>query len=238
MLASLAGTALAAFVLVVSTRAIIVLQKEAELQTKDEFGRYKLDTEAKIAEANARQKEAELKLAQLRKLAGPRLINFDKLKEELDGKPKAPVTIWYVPEVPDGYLFATRLSVALRAAGWEVSGPQIIPGLTKEDVAKIWPNNAEQVFPTLREQPPAMNAGGQPNGVTVVGDGTTDIIGNAPMSPFKALLEALSKSTHFGMYGSSGSQFMPVPKGTLRVVVAAKTDPMFIDKTTPINRDK
>ena len=31
------------------------------------------------------------------------------------------------------------------------------------------------------------------------------------------------------MYGSSGSQFGPVPKGTLRVVIAAKSDPMFTD---------
>jgi hypothetical protein len=46
-------------------------------------------------------------------------------------------------------------------------------------------------------------------------------------TPYAALFHALAKSTTFGMYGSGASQFMPVPPGTLRVVIAAKADPMF-----------
>ena len=41
-----------------------------------------------IAGANARQAEAELKLGELRKLAGPREIKFDAFKKALEGKPK------------------------------------------------------------------------------------------------------------------------------------------------------
>jgi hypothetical protein len=55
-------------------------------------------------------------------------------------------------------------------------------------------------------------------------------------NPLNALFGALAKSTDFGMYASGGSQFNPVPKGTLRVVIAAKTDPIFFiprPATTP-----
>jgi len=45
-----------------------------------------------------------------------------------------------------------------------------------------------------------------------------------------ALYNALVKSTNFGMSAAGNSEAMPVPKGTLRVVVAAKADPMFAPK--------
>jgi hypothetical protein len=185
------------------------------------------ESNTKIAEANARQSEAELKLAQLRKLAGPRSINFDVLKKELEGKPKAPVVIWYVPESSDGFWFASRLFTALGIAGWQAFWPDIIPELKREDVEKVMPNS-ERLLQLLHGQPRAMTAGGQPSGVTVVADDITTTEPNASMSPYKALFEALSKSTDFGMYGSGGSQFMPAPK----------TDPIFMDNppnaaTTP-----
>lgn len=192
-----------------------------------------------LAEQQTKTKDAELKLAELRKLAGPRDINLATFKKELEGKPKAPVAIWYVPEVSDGYWFATRLSSALQMAGWEVSWPQNIPELTREDVEKVMSDSSGRIFSLLRAQPPAMTAGAQPNGVTIVGDGDLSALKpDAAMSPLKALFQALSKSTGFGMYGSGGSQFMPVPKGTLRVVIAAKADPLFIDKPIATNSDK
>jgi hypothetical protein len=231
LIMSVIAAAVVATAIGVTTAGSIISHKREATSAEEAFDRYKLETGKQIAEANAHQKEAELKLAQLRKLAGPREINFDKLKEGLEGQPKAPVVIWYVPEVSDGYWFASRLFSALRMAGWETSWPQTIPGLTKEDVDKVMPDASGLLYSILRGQPPAMNAGGQPSGITVVGDGDHAAFEpNAPMSPFKALFQALSTSTDFGMYGSGGSQFMPVPKGTLRVVVAAKTDPMFVDK--------
>jgi hypothetical protein len=108
--------------------------------------------------------------------------------------------------------------------------PQTIPALTREDVSVVMPDPSGSIYSILRGQPPAMNAGGQPSGITVVGEGEHNALGpDAPMSPYKALFQALAKSTDFGMYGSGGSQFMPTPKGTLRVVIAAKSDPMFTD---------
>jgi hypothetical protein len=192
----------------------------------------------KIAEANARQKEAELKLEQLRKLAGPRGINSDTLKKELAGKPKAPVFIWYLPDSSDGYWFATRLFGALWESGWRPERPVPMPDLDEKVVEAVMPG-VPQVLPILRANPRAMNAGGQPSGVTVVGDAP---MGTSPDpnadTPFNALFNALAKSTDFGMYGSGGSQFSPVPKGTLRVVIAAKSDPMFNDiKPRPTNAE-
>jgi hypothetical protein len=184
------------------------------------------ESNSKIAEANARQKEAELKLEQLRKLSGPRDVDFKSLQRELEGKPKAPVAIWYLPDSSDGYWFASRLAVALGLAKWEVGSPTTIPDLDEKIVEAVVPGSTK-LLSMLREMPRAVNAGGQASGVTVVGDDmTTDVRSN---TPYAALFQALSKSTTFGMYGSSGSQFMPVPKGTLRIVIAAKTDPMFKD---------
>ena len=68
----------------------------ARLSTDSEMAR------AEIASANAREREAELKLEQLRNLAGPRDINFDIFRREIEGKPKAHVQIWYLPDSSDG----------------------------------------------------------------------------------------------------------------------------------------
>lgn len=227
---SVIAAAVVATAVGVTTAGSLLSHKREAALAEETLGQYKLETAKQLAEANARQKEAELKLAQLRKLAGPREIDFDTLKDALEGKPKASVVIWYVPEVSDGYWFASRLFSALHMAGWEASWPQAVPQLTKEDVDRVMPDVSGQLYPVLHGQPPAMNAGGQPSGVTVVGDGDhTALEPDAPPSPYKTLFQALSRSTDFGMYGSGGSRFMPVPKGTLRVVIAAKTDPMFIE---------
>ncbi len=230
MIISVIAAAVMATAVGVTTAGSLISHKREAALAEETLGQYKLETAKRLAEANARQREAELKLAQLRKLAGPREINLDKLKEVLEGQPKAPVVIWYVPEVSDGYWFASRLFSALHMAGWEASWPQAVPQLTREDVDKVMPDASGPLYSVLHGQPPAMNAGGQPSGVTVVGDGDHTALGpDAPASAFTTLFKALSKSTDFVMYGSGGSQFMPVPKGTLRVVIAAKTDPMFVD---------
>ncbi len=177
---------------------------------------------ADAARAAERTKEAELKLAQLRKLSGPRDINLEVFKRELEGKPKATVAIWYLPDSSDGYWFASRLQAALGVSGWTIEGHQPTP------IPEPDPDGPNGMI--LRNMPRAAVAGGQPWGVTLVGDAP---MGTSPDqnadTPFNALFNALAKSTIFGMYGSGGSQFTPVPTGTLRVVVAAKADPMFMD---------
>lgn len=92
------------------------------------------ESNEKIAESNARQAEAELKLEQLRKLSGPRGVDFDVLKKELEGKPKARVAIWYLPDSSDGYWFANKLFAALWNAGWQADHPIPIP----DQMSKWW----------------------------------------------------------------------------------------------------
>jgi hypothetical protein len=173
--------------------------------------------ERDAAVARKETAEAQLKLEQLRKLAEPRNINFDVFRKELEGKPKARVQIWYLPDSSDGYWYAFRLAAALSDSGWEIEGPAPIP---EPD-----PHNA-----LLKDMPRAMVAGGQPSGVTVVG--SAPVGGDMPPegTPFRVLEEAILKSAAGGLaqiYGASGSQFMPVAAGTLRVIVAAKPDPIF-----------
>jgi hypothetical protein len=93
-------------------------------------------------------------------------------------------------------------------------------------IESLFPNPGALVQ-IVHNLPRAMNAGGQSMGVTVVADGTPSDINSS--TPYGALFWALSRSTVFGVYGTDGSQFMPVPKGTLRIVVAAKADPIFRD---------
>jgi len=116
--------------------------------------------------------------------------------------------IWYLPDSSDGWVFSFQLFNALHSAGWDCGWPTLIP-------------ESPQGIP-WRDMPRAMVAGGQPSGVTVVG---SDIEMKEPA--FTTLFEALGKSLDFGVYGSGGSQALPVPAGTLRLVVAGKTDPMF-----------
>ncbi len=68
-------------------------------------------------------------------------------------------------------------------------------------------------------------------GVTIVGDAVAGE-GDSNMkegTPFAALMGALARSMNFGVSGANGSMQSPVPKGTLRVVIAAKAEPIFKD---------
>ncbi len=169
------------------------------------------------AEAKARQREAELKLEQLRELAGPRSIDHVVFAKELEGKPKPQhVQIWYLPDSTDGWTFSFHLRVALLEAGWPVDPlPVAIP---EPD-----PNNI-----LTRGMPRAMLAGGQPAGVTIVTSSHADLENQQGANA--ALMNAIGKSLRPAgtLYGSGGSQFMPVPEGTLRIVVATKLDPLFL----------
>jgi hypothetical protein len=215
--------------LVVGVVSTVLISRMANVK-EDHWNELRRTSDEKIAEANARQKEAELKLELLRKVVGPRSFDFEILKKELEGKPRAPVAIWYLPDSSDGFWLATRLVAALSDRGWRVDRPLPIPEVTAQDVEAVMPG-VPQVLPVLLANPRAMNAGGQPSGVTVVGDYPPNT--NMDMganTPFTALFNALAKSMDFGVAGSNNSQFLPVSRGTLRIVIAAKTDPMFADK--------
>jgi hypothetical protein len=189
----------------------------------------KLGIAEKVAgEAHARAAESELKLMQLRKLVGHRSVNIETLKKELEGKPKSRVAIWYLPDSSDGHWLAHQLSGGLANAGWSPERPIPIPDLDAQVVEKIMPG-VPLLLPILRTNPRSVNAGGQPSGITVVGDNAiVDVSDFKSDTPFNALRMALVRSTGSNIY-SGVSQFSPVPTGTLRVVIAEKPDPMFPD---------
>jgi hypothetical protein len=160
--------------------------------------------EKDAAMTRERAAKAELKLEQLRTLAAARWLDFDIFLKELEGQPKKRVAIWYLPDISDGWSLSRQLQGALLEAGWDAEEPIPIPDA---------PRNAV----TGRDEPKAMAAGGQPGGgITVVG------------REREVLSRALSKSMRLGITGSGGSQTFPVPPGTLRVVIAAKYDPIPI----------
>jgi hypothetical protein len=54
------------------------------------------------ASLHERAAQAELRVAELQKLAGPRMMNPEAFRKALEGKPKAHVAIWYLPDTSDG----------------------------------------------------------------------------------------------------------------------------------------
>ena len=71
--------------------------------------------------------EAQLRLEELQKRAGPRDIDREIFKRELEGKPKSRVQIWYLPDISDGYWLASRLLSAVISAGWDFARPPLAP---------------------------------------------------------------------------------------------------------------
>jgi len=189
---------------------------------------YRLTEEAltesnlKIAEATARQKEAELQLEKLRTQARPRhlTIDGDAFIGALAGKPSAPVEIMFPKDDGEAFLLAIGLRDLLRKAKWETAEPIPVP-----------PND----IPRLANQPSLMTAGGQPIGVTIaaradtqeemklLGDGLKFGDDPEPNIPIRALNIALLKvlgsvSGHIG----GPEVFKAPPPGTIRIVVGPK----------------
>jgi hypothetical protein len=71
----------------------------------------------KIADANARQREAELKILEMREKLGPRKINAEVFKEALAGVPRKGVVISFAPNDPDTSQLSLGIAGALTQAG-------------------------------------------------------------------------------------------------------------------------
>lgn len=198
---------------VVST-VLIVRMANVKEEHWDELRR---SSDERIAEATARQKEAELKLEQLRKLAGPREIKQTEFLKLIEGVPKSKLQIWYSPTASDGMWLASQIAGAIIAAKWELTSPPMpIPDTPPE------PN---EPFAGLRH--PLMRLGAQPNGVTVVAYGApADIDKENPSG--QGLIAALAGSMQSA---ASLSYNLAVPDGVLRIIVGPKQDPIL--PTTP-----
>jgi hypothetical protein len=136
----------------------------------------------------------------------------------LEGKPKARVQIWLLNESDDLIRLGSQLHAALIGAGWQVEKPTLIPQLYRLDDASM-----------------AIAAGGEPNGIAVVGDALEPPGDDGEERPsFKALLSAIRRSVDDVVYGNDGTNLMPLPEKTLRIVVAEKPDPLFASAMTSL----
>ncbi|HZK92016.1 MAG TPA: hypothetical protein VFC56_17890 [Stellaceae bacterium] len=188
-----------------------------------ETRREKRESDEKIAEANARAEEArertaqaELKLEELRRRAGPRNIDHDGFVKEIAGRPKALVDIVYVSDVSDGFWLGKQLERALIAAQWEITSTSpspLDPGIHPD-------KEGGQLLSAH------VAAGAQPSGITVVTSGTLDEFLKNPddNSPQTGLARAISFSIGSVAYGMANPS---VPEGTLRVIIAGRSDPTF-----------
>jgi hypothetical protein len=191
---------------------VIKLQKAVEQETRLEFDRYKIDADKRIAESNARTKEAELKLEQLRKQLGPRHLQRDIFIEEISGQPMARAEIMYLQDDPECFDLAQQIWRALEDGKWPVDPPKPIPSLI------------------LSDGPTPMSVGGQPSGVTVVvreitheeSEASTNALFGREWvrTPWTVITHALGASIG-KVSGHAGGQNSP-PVGTVRVVVAPR----------------
>jgi hypothetical protein len=168
--------------------------------------------DVRMAEANARTKEAELKLEQLRKDLGPRQLQRDLFIKEVTGKPTAHVEIMYLQDDPECFDLAQQIWRALEAGPWPVEAAKPIPSLF------------------ISDGPTPMSVGGQPSGVTVVVKAVTQDETRASenamagrewvKTPWTVLVHAFGLSLS-KVIGRAGGTSAP-PNGTVRVVVSPR----------------
>ena len=157
----------------------------------------------------AKEKEAELAIAALKKTLATRQIKGDEFIKALEGKPKAPVEIMFVKDDAECFHLAMQVRDFLKMAKWEVEEPCFI--IPPTDVAR------------LSQYPSAMGAGGQPWGVTVVVRATSqaDFVGKDADTPANALSAALLQS--LGII-AGGTTFETGKPGVVRIVIAPKLE--------------
>ena len=148
------------------------------------------------AEANERAAEAQLHLEQLRKEAGPRVIDRVTFLDALKGK-SAPevVKITYSKAAGDGWAVAFQINALLREAGWTV-----------------WPP-----YEALDPNDPVFDGyggfGGPQAGIRVLRPWGTDHSSEA--EPHHALMQAFVNS----LGSLTGAQDEALPAGTIRIVI-------------------
>jgi hypothetical protein len=160
------------------------------------------ESDVKIAEANARAKEADLAV---QKYKQPRNLDIESFSETLKGVPPAKVQVLYVRECTDCSWVAQFIGSFLNTAKWEAEW-----GPIDEKAAASGP---------WRMQPSAISVRGYPWGITVVAKDISQEKLNSPEGASQnALVEALRKSYE----GVTMTFDRDLPDDLIRVVVAPK----------------
>jgi hypothetical protein len=164
-----------------------------------------------IAESNARQAEAELKLAEVReKLGRPRHLDNEALSAALKGVRPIPVEITLVATDPDSNWLAFSIRVALEKMGWP-----------------IVPSGSIEMF---GQTPPLLKmCTGNFGGISVLSktasDEETKYLSTSPRpqrpnTPFVAMWDSIWKAVGPNETGFATCPF--VPEGQLHIVVAPR----------------
>ena len=214
LLVSLLGGVISTFVIVKTTDVKEEHWAEARRLSDEAISK----ANASIADANARAKEAEFKLEQVRERMRARHLKRDSFLKILEGKPKAPVEILFIKDDGEAFQLSLEIRDLLKQAVWTVEEPRPI---TEADLApRLAPNH-----------PSAMAAGGQPQGVSVFlqAESQADFEreneknpldpGRPLDTPRKALTAALLESLGSIAGGMSGENGRP---GVLRIIVGPK----------------
>lgn len=186
-----------------ATWFVVKLQRAEISETKKESDAYKLEMEKKIADSNARMKEAELALAKYKQ---PRNLDVDSFLAKLKGAPPRNVEVLYVRECSDCSWVAQFIGSFLNTATWKATWAPI-----DEKAAATGP---------WRMQPSAISVRGYPWGITIVANDISPEVYDGPKGvSLKALFEALLAS-----YAPSVTMALDreMPDGLIRVVVAPK----------------
>jgi hypothetical protein len=197
-----------------ATWAVVRLQRIEIAESKIEFEKYKLDTAKGISEANARAKEAELKLLELKSQQEPRIIDGDKFREVARDGPKAKVELLYVKEDAESYQLALQVFWHLANAGWDCDTERPIP-----------PRTDDSPYP---DKPLTFSVLARDTGISlVVGD--HDQL--KPGTAYATLLNAFRLTPGQVETGLDDR----LPPGTIRIVVAPK--PLTANTAPPDTMD-
>lgn len=195
MVWSLGIAALSAVAVVVSTRVVVLLQREENRIAG-----------VRVAEATERATDAELKLEELRARMAPRRLNESAFLSELKGKPAAPTEVMYVGDDPESFQLAWQFVRLLAEAKWPMTNFLPVPPENPKGEFRGFPMPSAQAF------------GAQVAGITVVAKVHPETKG-APANPaFRAMSEAIFKGLGRVNEGRDSS----MQSGTLRVVIAPK----------------
>jgi hypothetical protein len=96
-----------------------------------------LTLETGLADAKAKQAEAQTKLERLKTQVEPRRINREVFLKALEGQPKVPIQIVYLRDDQDSLEFAQEITNLLERAKWEVTAREPIPTPTEASRSDI-----------------------------------------------------------------------------------------------------
>jgi hypothetical protein len=210
LIMSVLFVALAGAGVTVTTAGSIVSHKREAAAATKELERYKLDTGKQIADATARQKEAELQLHQLQ---FPRSLNFEKFKEEIADIPPQNFEILYDSGTSDAQGLAVTVWITLRQLGWKTT--QKLPAPLSP---KMGPSELRDIWPML---PLTQQSGGGPWGLSVVTKGPMP----APniKTPAHLLVTALSRSLIGPPVMTTEGTDSTMPLEEIRLIVGPKS---------------